>query len=130
MFLTTSYLKEENFLRLPEPLCNQWNISENINLYARMDNGRLILSKKEHIHAAKFEVTSEHGIILTDYFVKALGLKPGVCITLTLVNDTVILSRGFLSFFIHNDENKMTRNKYLKEYENYFDKKELKNYVY
>jgi len=88
-----STLEENNFLNLPEQLCEQWNVETGDTLYAYIANKRLILTKEPNRIASSVVVIPGFFIILPEYLVETMNFHMDCKVSLTLEDNIVIVSK-------------------------------------
>ena len=109
MFTVTSVLGKDNYVTIPDSLCEEWVLMNTDFLYASMRRGALFITKEKRINTAALEIlrlnktilpfenivlASTFGFYLPDYLVKALKIKVGSEVLFTLDEDRLWLSRS------------------------------------
>jgi len=88
----TTVFERENFLQLPDSLCQQWGLTDDHDLYASIHDGDISLTKERRKNTvAVVGVFLGRGIFLPDHLAKSAGLWIGCGVSLSLENDVLTL---------------------------------------
>jgi len=91
MITFTSVLGLENSIELPEDLLTHWGARHGTELYAKMKNKRLHLSKTESAGAVTTITVMETHICVPDYLIEVMGLRRSSPVALILEDDSVTI---------------------------------------
>jgi len=94
MLTVTAVLESGNFLRLPESLCTQWGLEDDINVYVSMRDKEMCLTKAKQAWMVDTVRIIDAYCILPKHLTAILGIKCGSHVSLTLEDDMVTLNRS------------------------------------
>jgi len=89
-----SILEDSNFIKLPDQLCEQWDLAIGTTLYSYINNKKLVLTKEPQRNASSFIVIPGFYIILPDYLAETMSFHVDCKISFTLENNNVLLSKS------------------------------------